>query len=114
MHEVSVALSLLEMVEKQCRAKGYFSIASVKVRVGKAAGILPEAFALAFEAVKQDTLAREARFIIDVVPLAGLCKSCGNHFETEEKFILECPLCASPSFQINQGYELELVELEVN
>jgi len=32
----------------------------------------------------------------------------------EERYVLECPNCASPSFKINKGYELEVVEMEVN
>ncbi len=114
MHEVSLALGLLEIIEEKCRAEGYRRVDSVRVRVGKASGVLPEAFALAFEAVKPDTLAGGAKFIIDTVPLGGLCGHCGNRFTTAEPFLAECPLCSSTSFKINQGYELELVELDVN
>ena len=114
MHEVSVALRLLEIIEGKCQEEGFQWVESVRVRVGSASGILPEAFSFAFEAAKKDTIAGEAKFIIDVVPLGGLCSRCGNQFITEEAYILECPTCSSTSFKINQGYELELVELEVN
>ena len=114
MHEVSIALSLLEIIEERCRQEGCQSVESVKVRVGKASGILPESLTFAFEVVKKDTVAREAKLIIDLVPLGGLCAKCGNQFFTEEAYILECPHCSSTSFKIIQGRELELVELEVN
>ena len=114
MHEVSVALSLLEMIETRCRQEGYQSVESVRVRVGRASGILPEAFSFAFEAAKEGTLAGKAKFFIDIVPLGGLCSQCGNQFTTEEPFILECPSCSSSSFRINQGRELELVGLEAS
>jgi len=114
MHEVSVALRLLEIIERKCQEEGFQSVESIKVRVGRASGILPEAFSFAFEAVKKETIAREAKFIIDIVPLGGLCSRCGSQFTTEEAYILECPACSSAAFKINQGYELELVELEVN
>jgi len=114
MHEVSVALRLLEMIEGKCQEEGFQLVESVRVRVGRASGILPEAFSFAFEAAKKDTIAGEAKFIIDIVPLGGLCSRCGNQFITEEPYILECPTCSSTSFKINQGHELELVELEVN
>jgi hydrogenase nickel incorporation protein HypA/HybF len=113
MHEVSIALSLLDIVEKKCREEGYQTVESVKVRVGKASGVLPEAFSFALEVIKKDTLAQDARFIIDLVPLGGTCNACGRHFETEEAYIAECPFCASPSFRITQGNELEIVEMEV-
>jgi len=114
MHEVSVALRVLEMIEGKCQEAGFQSVESVRVRVGRASGILPEAFSFAFEAVKKDTIAGEAKFVIDIVPLGGLCSRCGNQFTTEKAYILECPACSSTSFKINQGYDLELVELEVN
>ena len=114
MHEVSIALSLLDIVEKKCRQEGYQRVESVRVRVGKASGILPEAFSFALDVVKNDTLARDARFIIDLVPLGGTCNACGKCFETGEPYIAECPFCASPSFRITQGNELEILEMEVS
>lgn len=113
MHEVSIALSLLDIIEKKCREEGCQAVDSVRVRVGKASGIQPDAFSFAFEVVKKDTLARNARFTIDLIPLGGACSACGNRFKTEEAYILECPACGSPSLQVTQGYELEIVEMEV-
>ncbi|MBI5967331.1 MAG: hydrogenase maturation nickel metallochaperone HypA [Deltaproteobacteria bacterium] len=114
MHEVSIALSLLNIVVKKCQEEGFHSIESVKVRIGKASGILPEAFAFALEVAKKDTIARDAKFIIDIVPLGGFCSGCARQFEIDEAYILECPLCGSNSFQIQKGYEMEVVEMEVN
>jgi hydrogenase nickel incorporation protein HypA/HybF len=114
MHEVSVALSLLDIIVNKCREEGYHSIDSVRVRVGKASGILPEAFTFALEVAKKDTIARDAEFVIETVPLSGFCNGCGSHFEVERTCVLECPICASPSFKIHKGYELEIVDMEVN
>jgi hydrogenase nickel incorporation protein HypA/HybF len=114
MHEVSLALSLLDIIEKKCREEGCQRVESVRVRVGKASSVQPEAFSFAFEVVKKDTLAHDAKFVIDLVPLGGTCSACGNRFEAEEAYILECPSCGSTSVKISQGYELELVEMEVN
>ena len=113
MHEVSIALHLLDIIEKKCREEGCQKVESVRVRVGKASGVQPEAFSFAFEVLKKDTLARDARFLIDLIPLGGTCSACGGRFETEEGYILECPSCGSPSLQITQGYQLEIVEMDV-
>jgi hydrogenase nickel incorporation protein HypA/HybF len=113
MHEVSIALNLLEIIEKKCREEGCQTVEAVKVRVGNASGVQPEAFSFAFEVVKKDTLARDARLLIDLIPLGGTCLACGKHFETEEAYVLQCPYCGSPSLQVTQGYELEIVEMEV-
>lgn len=113
MHEVSITLSLLEMIEKKCREEGYPSVESLKIRIGQASGILPEALQLAFEAAKKDTVARNANLMIDLIPARGICKDCAGHFEWEPPYIQECPLCNSSSLQVISGYEMELVEIEV-
>jgi len=114
MHEVSLALSVLDIVVNKCQGEGYQAIDSVRVKLGRATNILPEAFAFAFDVVKQDTIAQKAKFILDLVPLGGVCNQCGKDFELEVNYILECPLCSSPSFKIHKGYEMEVVEMEVN
>ena len=114
MHEVSIAFSLLDIVEKICQEEGFSSVESVRVRVGSASGILPAAFAFAFDAVKKGSLASDAKIIIDVVPLGGFCNGCQSHFEMEGAFVLECPICASHSFRVDKGHELQIVEMEVN
>ena len=113
MHEVAIALSLLKMVENKCQEVGYSSVESVKIRVGKASGVLPEAMQFAFEAVKRDSLAKNAQLVIDLVPAIGFCKACSSRFEWEAPYALECPLCKSTSFQVFSGREMELVEIEV-
>jgi hydrogenase nickel incorporation protein HypA/HybF len=113
MHEVSIALSLLEIVEKKCREEGYPSVESLRVRIGKGSGILPEALQFAFEAARHDTVARNAELILDLIPVQGICRNCAGRFEWETPYILECPFCHSASFQVISGREMDLVEMEV-
>ncbi|MDP3038972.1 MAG: hydrogenase maturation nickel metallochaperone HypA, partial [Deltaproteobacteria bacterium] len=89
--EVSIALSLLNIVEQKCREEGYPSVESVRVRIGRASGILPEAFTFAFDAAKKDTIAQEAKFIIDIVPLSGVCNECRSPFKLEEAHVFAFP-----------------------
>jgi hydrogenase nickel incorporation protein HypA/HybF len=114
MHEVSIALRLLEIIEENCRQEGCQAVKSVRVRVGRASGVSPESLAFAFEVADKSPVVKEAKLIIDLVPLGGFCARCGNQFFTEEAYILECPTCSSSSLKINQGYELEVVEMEVD
>jgi len=114
MHEASIVLSLLEMLSDKCRQEGYRSIESVRLKIGMASGIMPEAIVFAFEAAKHDTIARQAELFIDIVPVGGFCSTCGKDFEVDETYVLSCPLCSSLAFKINKGYELDIVEMEVN
>lgn len=114
MHEASLALSILDVIVDRCVAEGFRVIESVRLRIGRAAGIMPEALLFSFDAAKSDTPARDAKLIIDIVPLGGSCSGCGRDFEVEEAYVLNCPRCGSDTFRIDKGREMEIVEMEVN
>ena len=114
MHEASIAISLLETVSAKCLQEGYSSIESVRLKVGKAAGILPDALLFAFDIVKKDTIAREAELVIDFIPLGGHCLDCNSCFESEERYIFACPVCGCRSIKITQGNEMQIVDMEVD
>lgn len=114
MHEASIALGILDVVVDKCGAEGYHTVESVRIRIGRAAGIMPEALLFTFDVVKCETPAKEAKLVIDMVPLGGFCNGCGRDFEVEEAYVLQCPKCGSTAFRIERGYEMEIVEMEVN
>ena len=114
MHEVSIAVSLLDLISTHCERGGYRSVQSVRLRIGRASGVLADALLFAFDVIKADTAARDAVLVIDSVSLGGICGECSSPFEVDEPYVLECPLCGSSSFKIEKGYELEIIEMEVN
>lgn len=113
MHEASIALSVLDSVIKKCIGEGFSFIESVRLRIGRASGVLPEALVFAFDAAKTDTIADSADLLIDIVPLGGFCNECRNEFDVEEPYVLGCPLCGGNSFKINRGYEMDIIEIDV-
>jgi hydrogenase nickel incorporation protein HypA/HybF len=113
MHETSIALGILEIINDRCLAEGYHSIESVRLRIGRAAGIMPEALLFSFDAAKEGTPAENAQLIIESIPLGGVCGECKTDFEVQEAYVLNCPECGSASFKIQRGYEMEIVEMDV-
>ncbi len=114
MHEASVAISLIETVSALCQKEGYNSIEAVRLKIGRAAGILPDALLFAFDVAKTGTLANEAELIIEYVALGGFCRECGSQFETEERYIYACPACNSSAIKITRGDEMQIIDMEVN
>lgn len=113
MHEVSIALGLLEFATEYCKREGYKGIEEITVRIGKASGVMPEALHFAFEAVKIGTIAEKASLTIDEVPVSGFCHSCRSNFTVEEAYVLSCPMCGKSSFRLETGRELTICEMEV-
>ena len=114
MHEASIALSVLETVSDLCQQEGYNSIESVRLRVGRAAGILPDALLFAFDIAKAGTIASRAELVIEYISLGGVCSDCGSNFASEERYIFACPVCKSSAIKITQGDEMQIIDMEVH
>jgi len=114
MHEASLALSVLEIVTAKCMEEGYSRVNSIKLRIGKASGVMPEALTFAFDAIKIGTIAEKADLIIEPIPLGGFCKDCGYSFEVDEPIILNCPECSSSSVKVERGFEMDIIEMDVS
>ena len=114
MHEASIAISLIDTVSDLCLKEGYNSIETVRIKVGRAAGILPDALLFAFDAAKTGTPANQAELVIEYILLGGYCLECGSEFESEERYIFSCPECKSSTIKITRGDEMQIVDMEVN
>ena len=113
MHEASLAYSILETVTRQCQENNFSRILEVRLRIGQGSGVQADSLKFAFDICKEKTPAHDAELIIETVPLGGKCDACGQHFEAEFSFIFNCPHCQSSNFSITQGFETEILDMEV-
>jgi len=114
MHEVSIAQGLLDLAIDNCKKQGYKEIESIKVKIGKASGVMPDSLMFAFEALKTGTMADKAILIIDEIPISGYCNSCCSDFTVNDaSYVTECPKCGQMSLRIDTGRELNIDEMEV-
>lgn len=112
MHELSIALSVLEIVRTAAAGAGLARVDAVRLRVGKATGVLPDALRFAFDCSKAGTPAAGAALVIEEVPIGGHCGDCGRDFTSPEPYVLACPLCGGGAFRITAGDELAVLDLE--
>jgi hydrogenase nickel incorporation protein HypA/HybF len=115
MHEVSIVQGMLEIAIDNCKKGGYKGIESIKVKVGKASGVLIDSMMFAFEALRTGTIAEKAILTIDEIPVSGFCDACKCDFTVQENYLItECPKCGSSSLRIDTGKELNIYEMEVS
>jgi hydrogenase nickel incorporation protein HypA/HybF len=113
MHEVSIAQSLLKIAVENCKNNGYKRIEEIKVKVGRASGVMPDALLFSFDAIKIGTIAEKAILNIAEVPVSAFCESCKKNFTVDEAFVIVCPMCGNISLRIETGRELYIEEMEV-
>jgi hydrogenase nickel incorporation protein HypA/HybF len=113
MHELSLALSLLDEVGAAAEREGATRVASVRLRVGRMSGIVKDALLFSWDLARAGTVADEASLVIDEVPLAVWCPQCIAERPVREGELLVCEECGTVTPTIVHGRELELVAMEV-
>jgi hydrogenase nickel incorporation protein HypA/HybF len=111
MHELSIVRNILDIAESEARKNNAVRIIRIKLKIGEMAGVVIDSINFCFEAIKEDTIARDAELLIEHIPLMGRCKECGADFRIKDyRFI--CENCHSNKVEIIGGKELQIEELE--
>lgn len=105
--------STLALAEQQARAAGAVQIHELRVKVGRLSGVVPEALEFAFETLRAETLAADARLVIETVQAACWCATCEQEFEAPD-LDNNCPVCRQPSNELRRGRELALASMEIS
>ena len=113
MHELSIALSLIEGVLEQSEKRGGLKVEAVHLKLGVLSGVDKEALAFSYTVAIEGTPLANSRLVIEDVPLAIHCPSCGGErtLSTMQDFC--CPVCKTPAQEILRGREIEIAALEV-
>jgi hydrogenase nickel incorporation protein HypA/HybF len=112
MHELSIAMNIIEIAEEQCRQHRGIAVKAVTLEIGCLCGVVPEALEFALQSAKEGTLAESAEFTIEMVEGMARCTECGTGFSTEE-YINACPDCASFKTEVEQGREMRVKSLQI-
>ena len=112
MHELSVAISLVEQLEQVARRERASRITSVHLALGALSGVEREPLEFCFPMAAAGTLAEGARLEIEEVPVTVRCGPCGTETAVAEPR-LACPRCGAPGVEIVGGRELTVRSMEV-
>lgn len=112
MHEMSVALSIVEAVDAKARREGAGSISEIALVVGRLAGIEPDALRFCFSAAAKGTLAEKAVLIIEEREGRGVCSACRASFPVSFH-VAECPTCRSLAVRVISGEEFLIESITI-
>ena len=112
MHELSIAISILDLATEEARKNEAFTITQVDVEIGTLAGVETEALLFAWESARSGTPAQNASLLIHTVQAEAACLECGKAFPLEH-FFAQCPECGSFRYDIRTGRELRIRSLMV-
>lgn len=110
MHELSIAESILEMVE-QAAGEGRMAV-SVTLTLGPFSGVCADSLQFWFPEVAEQRGMGRPELVINEVPAKVHCLDCGLDYGT--KNVMEgCPQCQSFNRKLLSGREFALESIEV-
>ncbi|HMB91177.1 MAG TPA: hydrogenase maturation nickel metallochaperone HypA [Rhodothermales bacterium] len=114
MHELSIAINLVEYVSEEAAQAGWERVSAVHLKIGPLSGVVSDALLFSFEVAAAGTVLEAARLIIEDVPIIAFCPTCQTEQSLPDTFSLACPVCDTPTPDIRQGREMEVTALEVH
>ncbi len=112
MHELSIAISILDMAEEEADARGE-QVDAIHVKLGALSGVVKEALLSAYDLARTATPLESARLVIEEVPVLIYCPRCQGPRAVPSIQQLSCSDCETPASEILQGRELQVVALEL-
>jgi hydrogenase nickel incorporation protein HypA/HybF len=115
MHELSVAQSLVDLVlEKLMRVDEPVRVSSIRVRVGRLSGVVPEALRFAIGPATEGTELSGVKLELEESPVMVYCPACRTAREPRGENDWACSVCGTPADDVVGGKELELVSIEIH
>lgn len=113
MHELSIALNILEIAAEEAKRHGISRVQAVHIRLGPLSGIVKSALLSAYEMAQENSALPNSRLIVEDVPIVIDCPKCGTEQPARSIQSLVCSVCSTPSYRIVSGREMEITGLEI-
>jgi hydrogenase nickel incorporation protein HypA/HybF len=112
MHELSIALSILDIAGQEAERQGG-RVVAIHLRLGPLSGVVRDALVSAFNLAREGSGLDAADLVIKETPLVAYCPTCAAPQTLPTPWLLTCPACGTLTPDVQSGRELEVVALEV-
>ncbi|MGH9608998.1 MAG: hydrogenase maturation nickel metallochaperone HypA [Bryobacteraceae bacterium] len=114
MHELSIALSIIEGVEEEIARRDGAEVCAVHLKLGPLSGVMKEALLFSYEVACAGTPLEGSKLEIEEIPIILYCPQCRQEQPAASIQRLCCAVCDTPSADVRRGKELELFALELS
>jgi hydrogenase nickel incorporation protein HypA/HybF len=113
MHELTLARSLIEMVDDYAARNGAARVRRINVRLGELSA-MTRALYFCFGSAARGTTCEDAELVIDEVPLTVMCRACDAVKTPGSRYNFRCPDCGRPTPEVVTGREMQLTSIELD
>jgi hydrogenase nickel incorporation protein HypA/HybF len=112
MHEMSLAMSAIDLVVEEAARQGYAKVTGVWLEVGRFSCVEADTIAFCFEAAARGTAAEGAALHFEHKAAEAWCYDCARTVTLEERG-QPCPHCGGFKLRVAQGDSLRVTNIEV-
>jgi hydrogenase nickel incorporation protein HypA/HybF len=113
MHELSIAMSVLDALDEESQRRDGARITAVHLRIGLLSGVVPQALQSAFDLAREGTDFADCRLVIEETPVSIRCPNCGVEREVQSIQQMVCAVCGTAASDVASGRELEVHAVEI-
>lgn len=113
MHELSIALSMIDQILEESESRGGLVVEAVHLRLGVFSGVDRQALLFGYALACEGTPLEDSRLVIETIPLLIYCTACRKNRTPPSLYEICCPVCHTPGQNIVTGREIEVASLEV-
>jgi hydrogenase nickel incorporation protein HypA/HybF len=113
MHELSIAISLVESAGEEAAKHGAAVVRAVHLRLGPLAGVEKQALLFSYGLAAEGTPLEGSELIIEDSPVTVFCPVCRDRRPVLSLQSFCCATCHTPAAEVVQGRELEVTALEI-
>jgi hydrogenase nickel incorporation protein HypA/HybF len=110
MHEITLLVGLVEMVETEMNNNNILEVDTIVVQIGELSTIVPRYMKEYYPNATANSLLKGSNIKIEMIPGNGLCHHCDKVFNVV-KNKGKCPLCGQDDWEILSGREFILKEI---
>jgi len=112
MHELGIATSILEAVQKEAATRPGTRFVKVVVRIGELAGVDFDSLSFGWEAITRETEWEPLKLEVEAREWVNRCSECATEFRVVD-YQTACPKCQSLATKLILGDELDIAYIEV-
>ena len=112
MHELSIAMSIVEMAQEEAERRG-IQVCAIHLKLGRLSGVVKEALLSSYEMACFDTPLAGSQLVIEEIPIVVFCPNCKAERPLSSMQLFCCSECGTPTAEVVHGKELEVFALEV-
>lgn len=114
MHELSIALSIVELASNEAQKREGVRVSAVHLKLGQLAGVVKDSLLFSYQLACEGTALEGSRLVIEEITPVGYCTTCKAERSLDSVQHFCCSTCGSLTPDLVHGKELEIVALELS